>query len=53
MPKTEQNIATAEGFILKVLEKNFRQEKVDPESLRLAAQRLCDSVPTERQKEPA
>ncbi len=51
MPKTEQNIREAEQFIRDTLEKNFRQQ-VDQEQLRIAAEKLCESVPV-RQPEMA
>jgi hypothetical protein len=51
MSKTEQNIKASEEFIRSVLEKNFKQ-KVDPTSLRVAAEKLCETLP-ERQLQPA
>lgn len=47
MAKTEQNLRANEEFIRNVLAKNFRQE-LDPETLRSAAERLCEAVPEPR-----
>lgn len=44
MAKTEQNLQASEEFIRRVLEKNFSQ-KVDPDALRTAAEKLCDALP--------
>jgi hypothetical protein len=51
MSKTEQNLKASEEFIRQVLQKNFRQ-KVNPDDLRAAAEKLCEALP-ERQKEAA
>jgi hypothetical protein len=48
MAKTEDNIKASEDFIRDVLAKNFNQQ-VDPESLRVAAAKLCEALP-EREK---
>lgn len=47
MAKTDENIRASEEFIQRVLERNFRQ-KVKPEELRSAAERLCEAVPEAR-----
>ncbi len=52
MAKTEQNLQASEDFIRQVLEKNFRQ-KVNPEELRLAAEKLCEALPRDRVREAA
>ncbi len=44
MAKTEKNLKTSEDFIRKVLSENFKQ-RVDPESLRSAAEKLCSALP--------
>lgn len=44
MAKTEHNLKATEEFVRRVLEKNFRQ-KVDSESLRIAAEKLCEVIP--------
>lgn len=44
MAKTEQNIQASEDFIRKVLAENFKQT-VNAEDLRVAAERLCASLP--------
>jgi hypothetical protein len=49
--KTEDNLRASEEFIRTVLEKNFNQ-KVDADSLRAAAMKLCDALP-DRQREAA
>lgn len=49
MAKSEQNLKASEEFIRAVLQKNFRQ-KIDPDALRAAAEKLCDALP-EREKE--
>ena len=51
MGKTEQNLTSTERFIREVLEKHFKQ-KVDPETLREAAKKLCEALP-ERRREAA
>jgi hypothetical protein len=48
MAKTEDNLKTSEEFIRDVLSRNFNQ-KIDQESLRAAAEKLCAALP-ERQK---
>lgn len=44
MAKTEKNLKASEEFIKKVLSENFKQT-VDSESLRIAAEKLCRSMP--------
>jgi hypothetical protein len=44
MAKSEQNLKASEDFIRKVLEENFKQ-KVDKDSLRSAAEKLCGAIP--------
>lgn len=44
MAKTEQNLKVSEDFIAQLLAKNFGQ-KVRPEELRVAAEKLCEAVP--------
>jgi hypothetical protein len=47
MAKTEQNVRETEDFIRRVLSENFRQA-VDSESLRGAAEKLCEAIPPQR-----
>lgn len=47
MAKTEENIKSSEEFIKGVLERNFKQ-RVDPDALRAAAEKLCAAVPEPR-----
>ena len=51
MGKTEENLRASEEFIRHVLEKNFRQ-KVKPDDLRAAAEKLCEALP-EKSKQAA
>ena len=51
MPKNEENLRASEDFIRNVLERHFKQ-KVKGETLRSAAEKLCDALPA-RQKEAA
>lgn len=44
MAKSEKNLQAVEEFIRRVMERNFRQ-KVDPKELRMAAERLYDTLP--------
>jgi hypothetical protein len=48
MAKTDDNLKASEIFIRDVLKKNFNQQ-VDPEKLRVAAEKLCEALP-EKQK---
>lgn len=45
MAKTENNLKASEDFIRKVLSENFKQ-KVDGDSLRSAAEKLCGAIPS-------
>lgn len=45
MTKSKQNLVEAQKFVKDVLAKNFKQ-KVDAESLRTAAEKILEAVPT-------
>ena len=49
MAKNEENMKASEDFIREVLKKNFNQ-KVDPERLRAAAEKLCAALPGKQRK---
>ncbi len=45
MAKTKENVKASEKFIRELLAKRFNQKKIDAESLRAAAEKLCEAVP--------
>jgi hypothetical protein len=47
MAKTDENLRASEAFIRDVLQKNFNQ-RVDPDQLRTAAERLCEALPAKK-----
>lgn len=49
MTKNSKNLKASEEFIREVLAKNFKQ-KVDPEKLKAAAEKLCEAIPTSDKK---
>jgi hypothetical protein len=49
MAKTEQNLKASEDFIRRVLSENFKQ-RVDGETLRSAAEKLCGAIPASKRR---
>ena len=50
MARSEESLKASEQFIREVLEQNFNQ-KIDPENLRKAAERLCEAIPNRQSQQ--